>query len=70
MLSHEDHQRHFRDAGDPGIANQLRIKREQPDGRLRRPAGGALPVRDTSDAIQLADGIDIGNKLIRVRQVP
>ena len=59
VLSHEDDQSYFRNAGDPGIANQLRIKRKQADRFLGITAGRGLPVHDASDAVELTDSVNI-----------
>src|ERR1700758_2269500 len=44
MLAHEDHHSHFRDSADPGVADELRIERQQPLGLFRIAAGGGLPI--------------------------
>src|SRR6516162_7328800 len=67
MLSHKHNERHFGDAGDPRIADQLWIERKQSSGFLRITAGRGLPVHDAPHAIKFTDSVNIGNKLIRVR---
>ena len=68
MLPHKDHKGHIGNPADPGIANQLRIKRKQAIGSFGVPAGRGLPINQAVLAIELSDGIDIGDKFIAPRQ--
>src|SRR6266516_563898 len=54
----------------PGIANQLRIECQQSIGRFRVAARSGLPLDERASAIQLPNGIDEGDELIRCRQLP
>src|SRR6516162_195098 len=51
MLSHERHERHFGDTGDPGIADQLWVERKQTCRFLAITAGRGLPVHNTPNTI-------------------
>jgi hypothetical protein len=68
VFSDEHDERHVRDTRDPGITNQLGVERKQSDGFFGIAAGRGLPVHDAPNAIEFADGVDVGNELIRVRQ--
>src|SRR5437588_8619690 len=62
MLPDKDDQRYFRNPTDPRIADELRIERKQPL-RLRRIATGCgLPIDQAMLAIDLPEGIQIGNE--------
>ena len=63
-LADKDHLRDICDTGDPGIANQLRIEGQQPVRLLRVAAGGGLPLKQARDAIQLAQGVDVGHEIV------
>ena len=60
---------HIGDSADPGIANQLRIEREQAFGFFGVAAGRRFPVDQATLAIELTDGIYVGNEFISVRSV-
>jgi len=51
-------------------ANQLRIECQQSIGRFRVAARSGLPLDEGASAIQLPNGIDEGDELIRCRQLP
>jgi hypothetical protein len=59
MLSDEDNQSNLADATDPGITDQLRIKRENPLGLLGLPAGRGFPVDQMTLPVDLPDGVYI-----------
>jgi hypothetical protein len=52
------------DTGNPGVADQLRIESQQSCGFFRVPAGGGLPLQQATSAVQIARGIDVGDKVI------
>lgn len=52
------------DAGDPGVADQLRIESQQSCWFFRVAATGGLPLQQAAIAVQIADGIDLGHKVI------
>src|SRR5713226_2380916 len=70
MLPDEDDQCHFRNPTDPGIANELWIKRKQSLGLHRIATGCCLPVDQAVLAIDLPKGIKIGNEFAPSRQCP
>src|SRR5712692_10325858 len=70
MLPHEDDQCYFRNPTDPGITDELRIERKQSLGLHRIPTGGCLPVDQAVLAIDLPEGIQIGNEFASSRQCP
>src|SRR6266851_4912564 len=70
MLSHEDDQCYFRNPADPGITDELRVERKQSLGLHRIATGGCLPVDQAVLAIDLPEGIQIGNKFTSSRQCP
>src|SRR5205823_7112166 len=47
----------FGDAGNPRVANQLRIESEQPLGFFRIAAGRGLPLQQGTRPVQLSNGI-------------
>src|SRR5712692_6690527 len=70
MLPDEDDQCYFRNPADPGITDELRIERKQPLGLHRIATGGCLPVDQAVLAINLPEGIQIGNEFASSRQCP
>src|SRR5712692_2463258 len=70
MLPDEDDQCYFRNPADPGITDELRIERKQPLGLHRIATGGCLPVDQAVLAINLPEGIKIGNEFAPSRQRP
>src|SRR5712692_3716085 len=68
MLPDEDDQCYFRNPADPGITDELRIERKQPLGLHRIATGGCLPVDQAVLAINLPEGIQIGNEFASSRQ--
>src|SRR2546423_2349398 len=63
-LAHKHYLRYFGDACHPGIANQLRIERQQPFWFFWIAAGGGFPFEQTPLPIEFADCIDVGHKLV------
>ena len=60
----------FRDACDPGVADQLRIERQQSLRFFRVSAGTGLPFQQAALAIEFSDGIDVGNEVVLVADGP
>src|SRR5713101_5400856 len=63
-LADEDDLCDFGDAGDPGVANQLRIQSQQSIGLLWVTAGGGLPLDQGACPVQLSDRVDVGYEVI------
>src|SRR2546421_10358885 len=63
-LAHKHYLRDFGDAGNPGIANQLRIKRQQPLRFFWIAAGSGFPFEQAALPVEFADCIDIGHELV------
>src|SRR6266581_2597169 len=63
-LSNKDHLRHLGDASDPGIADQLRIQRQQPLRFFWIAAGSGFPFEKATPAIEFADCINVGHELV------
>src|SRR5713226_4570633 len=70
MLPHEDDQCYFRNPTDPGITDELRVERKQSRRLHRIATGGCLPVDQAVLAIDLPEGIQIGNEFASSRQRP
>src|SRR5713226_1587254 len=70
MLPDEHDQCYFRNPTDPGITDELGVERKQSLGLRRIAAGGCLPVDQAVLAIDLPEGIQIGNKFTSSRQCP
>ena len=70
MLTYEDDKSHGGNSCHPRIADQLRIERQQPRGCFGITAGGRFPVHQATRAIEFTDGVDVGDKLVAVGQVP
>src|SRR5713226_10416762 len=62
MFPHEDDQCYLRNPADPGITDELRVERKQSLRLHRIAAGGCLPVNQAGLAIDLPEGIQIGNE--------
>src|SRR6516164_8740385 len=69
MLSNEDHEGYFGNPSDPGIADQLRIKRQQAIRILGISARCRLPVDDALLAVEFAYRIKVCNKLMPARKI-
>src|SRR6266478_1929444 len=67
-LADENHLSHVGNTCDPGIANQLRVKSQQPSWFLRISAGRGLPFQQAASAVQIADGIHIGYEVVLATQ--
>src|SRR6266496_2015784 len=70
MLPDEDDQCYLRNPADPGITNELGVEREQSLGIRCITAGCCLPVDQAVLAIDLPEGIKIGNEFASSRQGP
>src|SRR5712691_7361874 len=70
MFPHEDDQGYFRNPADPRITDELRIERKQSLGLGRITTGCRLPVDQAVLAIDLPEGIQIGNEFASSRQCP
>ena len=62
----ESHDGNIRDARGPGVADELKVQRSQSFGLLRVTGTRSFPFQQTPRAVQLANGIDIGHKLVAV----
>src|SRR2546426_10145431 len=69
-LADEDHLGDFGDAGDPGVANQLRIQSQQSIRFLCVAAGSGLPLDQGAGAVQLSDRVDVGYEIVRLGKCP
>jgi hypothetical protein len=63
-FANEYHLSNFRDTGDPGIANQLGIKSQQPLGFFHIPASGCLPFEQAACPIKFPDPIHIADEFV------
>src|SRR6266852_5883550 len=63
MLPHEDDQGYFWNPTDPGITDELRIERKQSLKLHRIATGCGLPVDQAVLAIDLPEGIQIGDEI-------
>src|SRR6267378_5444917 len=70
MLPYEDDQCYLRNPTDPGITDELRVERKQSVGLHRIATGRCLPVDQAVLAIDLPEGIKIGNEFAPSRQCP
>ena len=62
----EDHQGHFGDARDPGVADQLRIESQQSLGLFGIASRRGLPFEQAVGAVQVTYRIDVGDEVIAV----
>src|SRR5438876_9184083 len=67
MLPDEDDQCHFRNPTDPRITDELWIERKQSFGFRRMPTRCCLPDDQAVLAIDLSEGIEIGNEFASSR---
>ena len=58
-LSNKHHQRDIRDSGHPGVADELRIKRQEAIGLFRIARSCRFPIEDAFRPVQLAYSIDV-----------
>src|ERR1700674_4512675 len=63
---HKRHNGDVRDACDPGVADELEVKRGQSLGLLGITGTRGFPFEQTPRAVQVADGINISHKLVAV----
>src|SRR6202140_2335175 len=63
---HESHNGDVGDPSDPGVADQLEVKRCQTLRLLRITGAGGFPFEQTALAVQVANGIDIGHEIIAI----
>src|SRR6266550_739322 len=63
-LSNKDHLRHFGNPGNPGIANQLRIERQQSFRFFWIAAGSGFPFEQTTPPVEFADCVNVGHELV------
>ena len=64
VLSNEHNHGDFGDSADPGVADELRIKREQPLGLFRITARRSLPINNTGSAVELSESVDVRNEFV------
>src|SRR6478609_5603484 len=69
-LAYEYDLNNFRDAGDPGIANQLGIERQQPFGLIRITGSRSLPFKQALLCVKGAKRVDVGDEVVLARQAP
>src|ERR1019366_2591514 len=65
-LPHESHNGDVGDTADPGVADELQVKRRQSLGLLGVTSTGGLPFEQPQCTVQVANGIDVGHKLVAV----
>src|ERR1039457_6887553 len=63
---HKRYNGNIGDARDPGVADQLKVEGGQPLGLFRITSTGGFPFQQTPRAVQLSDGIYIGQKFVAV----
>src|SRR5437660_7402373 len=63
-LADKHYLRHFSDPGNPGIANQLGIKRQQSYRFFWIAAGSSFPFEQATPPIEVTDRIDVGHELV------
>src|SRR5208337_2173859 len=68
MLSYEYNQRYVGDPADPGVTDQLGIKRKKAFGLHRVAAGRSLPVHQARATVDLPDRVHIRNEFIVSRE--
>ena len=54
----------FGNASHPGVANELRIQRQQSLRLFRVSARTGLPLEQAARAVEFADGIDVGDEVV------
>src|SRR6266436_634408 len=70
MLPDENDQCYFRNPTDPGITDELWVERKQSFGFHRITARCCLPVNQAVSAIDLPEGIKVGDEFAPSRQCP
>src|SRR5215469_7834435 len=63
VLSYKDDESNLRNAGHPGITNELRIEGQKTLRMFRISGGGRFPVDDAFCSIHLADRIDVRHEI-------
>src|SRR5438477_7881172 len=63
-FSNKHYLRHLGNTCNPGIANQLRIKRQQPFRFFWIAAGSGFPFEQATLPIEFADCINVGHELV------
>src|SRR5438477_12360176 len=63
-FAHKDYLRHLGNPGNPGIANQLWIKRQQSIRFFRIAAGSGFPFEQATLPVEFADCVDVGYELV------
>jgi hypothetical protein len=63
---HERHNGNVGDSSDPGVADELEVERGQPLWLLRITSTRGFSFEQTLLSVQVANGIDIGHKLVAV----
>src|SRR5207237_4996047 len=63
-FSNKHYLRHLGNTCNPGIANQLRIKRQQPFRFFWIAAGSGFPFEQATLPLEFADCIDVGHELV------
>ena len=63
---HESHNGNVRDASDPGVADEVEVERCQPFRLVRITGTRGFSFEQTLLSVQVANGIDIGHKLVTV----
>ena len=70
LFPDKDHQRNFSNSGQPGIANQLWVERQQAFWYVGVTAGRCFLVDQAVDGIECADRVNEANELIGIRKIP
>src|SRR5215469_16131762 len=68
VLSNKDDQGNLRNAGHPGITNELRIESQKTLRLFRISGGGRFPVDDAFRPIHLSDRIDVRHEITPTRK--
>src|SRR6267143_2739256 len=63
-LAYKHYLGHLGNPGNPGIANQLRIERQQPLRLLWIAAGSGFPFEQATLPVEFADCVDVGYELV------
>src|SRR6516162_3603239 len=68
VLSNKYDQGNLRNAGHPGITNELRVESQKTLRLFRISGGGRFPVDDAFCSIHLANRINVGHEITATRQ--
>src|SRR5580704_1150475 len=63
-FSHEYNNRDIRNSADPGVANHLRVERQQSCWFFGITARRGFPVDETLRTVELAEGVDISDEFV------